>query len=79
MTQMTVAERPHAGRTHPEIDLVGPLEACEMLVVDEAELLELVNSDQLSAYRLGGHIRFRATDVMSLARACLSGPGPVLQ
>ncbi len=84
MTQMTVAERPHAGRTqpdriHPDIDLVGPLEACEMLVVDEAELLELVNSDQLSAYRLGGHIRFRATDVVSLARASLSGPGPVLQ
>ena len=71
MIQMTVAERPGAGRSHPEIDLVGPLEACEMLVVDEAELLELVNSDQLPAYRLGGHIRFRSGDVLNLARACL--------
>lgn len=71
MSQMTVAERPQATRTNPDIDLVGPLEACEMLVVDEAELLELVNSAQLSAYRLGSHIRFRATDVVNLARAGL--------
>ena len=71
MIQMTVAERPQATPIHPDIDLVGPLEACELLVVDETELLELVNSDQLSAYRLGGHIRFRAGDVMNLARAGL--------
>lgn len=71
MIQMTVAERPRTIPTHPDIDLVGPLEACEILVVDEAELLELVNSDQLSAYRLGGHIRFRSTDVASLAGARL--------
>ena len=71
MTQMTVEERPQTRGTSPDIDLVGPLEACEMLVVDESELLGLVNSDQLSAYRLGGLIRFRATDVMRLARTSL--------
>ena len=71
MTQLTVAERPPTRRTQADIDLVGPLEACEMLVVDEDELLGLVNSDQLAAYRLGGHIRFRSRDVVSLARACL--------
>ncbi|MDE0653411.1 MAG: helix-turn-helix domain-containing protein [bacterium] len=71
MIQTTVLERPQTVPTHPDIDLVGPLEACEMLVVDEDELLELVNGDRLSAYRLGGHIRFRATEVMSLARVCL--------
>ncbi|MCE2531567.1 MAG: helix-turn-helix domain-containing protein [Acidimicrobiia bacterium] len=71
MIQMTVEERPQTRGTCPDIDLVGPLEACEMLVVDESELLELVNSDQLSAYRLGGHIRFRAADVVRLARTAL--------
>ncbi|MCY4103708.1 MAG: helix-turn-helix domain-containing protein [bacterium] len=71
MIQMTVDERPQNRGTSPDIDLVGPLEACEMLVVDESELLELVNGDQLSAYRLGGHIRFRAADVARLARTCL--------
>ena len=71
MIQMTVEERPQNRGTSPDIDLVGPLEACEMLVVDESELLELVNGDQLSAYRLGGHIRFRAADVVRLARTCL--------
>lgn len=67
MTQMTLAERTHPDRTLPDIDLVGPLEACQMLVVDEAELLELVNGDKLAAYRLGGHIRFRAAEVGRLA------------
>lgn len=71
MIQMTVDERPQNRGTSPDIDLVGPLEACEMLVVDESELLELVNGDRLSAYRLGGHIRFRAADVVHLARTCL--------
>lgn len=71
MIQMTVQERPPSRGTSPDIDLVGPLETCEMLVVDESELLELVNSDQLSAYRLGGHIRFRAADVVRHARTCL--------
>ncbi|MDE0195667.1 MAG: helix-turn-helix domain-containing protein [bacterium] len=70
MTQTTVEERPQTRGTSPDIDLVGPLEACEMLVVDESELLEMVNEDRLSAYRLGGHIRFRAVDVVRLARTC---------
>lgn len=71
MIQMTAPDNRLTVRAHPDIDLVGPLEACEMLVVDEAELLDLVNGDQLTAYRLGGHVRFRAADVLSLARSCL--------
>ena len=69
MTQTTFAERTHPGRTGPDIDLVGPLEACQMLVVDEAELLEMITGDRLAAYRLGGHIRFRAAEVGRLAGA----------
>ena len=71
MIQMTAPDNRLTVRAHPDIDLVGPLEACEMLVVDEAELLDLVNGDQLTAYRLGAHVRFRAADVLSLARSCL--------
>ena len=71
MIQMTAPDNRLTVRAHPDIDLVGPLEACEMLVVDEAELLDLVNGDQLTAYRMGGHVRFRAADVLSLARSCL--------
>lgn len=71
MIQMTAAEHRPTTQTHPDIDLVGPLEACAMLVVDESELLEMVNGDRLSAYRLGGHIRFRAAELASLTGACL--------
>ncbi len=62
--------RPGPG-ARPDIDLVGPLEACEMLVVDERRLLDLINGGRLTAYRLGGHIRFRSSDVLELARSCL--------
>jgi excisionase family DNA binding protein len=71
MIQTTATDSRQGTRAQPDIDLVGPLEACEMLVVDEARLLELVNNGHLTAYRLGGHIRFRAADVVDLARACL--------
>ncbi len=71
MIQMTVPGNQLTGRTHADIDLVGPLEACDMLVVDEPELLDLVNGGRLAAYRLGGHVRFRSTEVLSLARSCL--------
>lgn len=69
--QTTAAESRQTPRAHFDIDLVGPLEACEMLVVDEARLLELVNVGRLAAYRLGGHIRFRSTDIRDLARTFL--------
>lgn len=69
--QTTAVDAREGVEASPDIDLVGPLEACEMLVVDEATLLELVNDGQLAAYRLGGHIRFRSTDILNLARACL--------
>ncbi len=71
MIQMTAPDNRLAGRAHPDIDLVGPLEACEMLVVDEAQLLDLANGGQLAAYRLSGHLRFRSAEVLSLARSCL--------
>ncbi len=50
-----------------DIDLVGPKRACALLNVGDPELLALVNSDRLAAYRLGGQIRFRYRDVESLA------------
>ena len=71
LIQTTETDFRPGSRARPDIDLVGPLEACEMLVVDERRLLDLVNGDQLTAYRLGGHIRFRSTDVLDLARSCL--------
>ena len=71
MIPMTTADLPGNTLGNPDIDLVGPLEAGEILVLDEPELLELVNTERLSAYRLGGHIRFRASDVMSLSRTGL--------
>ena len=71
MIQMTVPDNRLTGGAQPDIDLVGPLEACEMLVVDEPELRDLVNGGRLAAYRLGGHVRFRSTEVLSLARSCL--------
>ena len=71
MIRTTAPETRPSRRVHPHIDLVGPLEACEMLVVDEARLLELANSGRLAAYRLGGHLRFRSTDVLSLTGSCL--------
>ncbi len=71
MLTTTLAERPSLAADQSDIDLVGPLEACEMLVVNEAELLALVNNDQLPAYRLDGYIRFRTCDVMALIQASL--------
>ena len=53
--------------TQLSIDMVGPMRACALLNVGDAELLALVNSDRLTAYRLGGQIRFRHRDVESLA------------
>lgn len=50
-----------------DLDLVGPKRACALLNVGDPELLALVNSDRLAAYRLGGQIRFRYRDVESLA------------
>ncbi|MCY3785690.1 MAG: helix-turn-helix domain-containing protein [bacterium] len=71
MIQTTAPDNRLTRRAPPDIDLVGPLEACEMLVVDEAQLLDLANGGELTAYRLGGHVRFRSADVLSLARSCL--------
>ena len=71
MIQMTVPDSRLTGGAQPDIDLVGPLEACEMLVVDETELRDLVNGGRLAAYRLGGYVRFRSTEVLSLARSRL--------
>ena len=49
-----------------DIDLVGPAEVTEILEVDEAALLELVNSGRLPAYRIGDSVRFRAVGVADL-------------
>ena len=47
------------------IDMLTPTQVCDELHLDEASLLDLVNRGHLAAYDLGGHIRFRATDVVA--------------
>lgn len=49
------------------IDMFNPYQACESLHTDEADLLHLVNTGRLTAYNLGGNIRFRVSDVRMLA------------
>lgn len=51
------------------IDLITPVEACRTLDVDADELLGLVNDAVLPAYKLGGFIRFRQTEVCALRQA----------
>ena len=67
--QMDPATTNRRNSTHPTIDLVGPCEACDMLVVDDDDLLDMVNARKLAAYRLGGHVRFRSTEVAALANS----------
>jgi excisionase family DNA binding protein len=72
-SQSTTAHHPFATRTAQldptqlSIDMVGPMRACALLNIGDAELLALVNSDRLGAYRLGDQIHFRYRDVESLA------------
>ena len=65
--QVDAADTRRHNGADPDIDLVGPCEACDMLAVSDDELLSMVNNRQLPAYRLGGHIRFRSADVAALA------------
>lgn len=48
------------------IDLVGPAGAMSLLGIGENQLLDLVNSGTLAAYRLSGAIRFRRREVQTL-------------
>ena len=50
------------------IDMLTPAQTCHRMRLDEQSVLDLVNSGQLRAYNLGGHIRFRAADVTTCAR-----------
>jgi len=65
MPTQTMPTQTTAAQSDPV--LVGPKRACALLKVGGAELLALVNSDRLVAYRLGDQIRFRYRDVESLA------------
>ena len=67
--QLDAASTRRRNGTHPTIDLVGPCEACDMLVVGDDDLLDMVNARKLAAYRLGGHVRFRSTEVAALANS----------
>ena len=69
-THITIGQHSPPTRLQTNIDLVGPLEACEMLLTDETALVDLVNSGRLPAFRLGSCIRFRTGDVTELARSC---------
>jgi len=48
------------------IDMYTPDQACEALGLDHDAVVDLVNTSRLSAYRLGGHIRFKVVDVRAL-------------
>lgn len=54
------------------IDMYTPHEACQSLQADETALLDLVNNGRLPAYNLGGAIRFRVSDVRTLANALVA-------
>lgn len=51
--------------TASPIDMLDPWQVCGRLGVTEAELVNLVNSGSLAAYRLGGALRFRQLDVLA--------------
>jgi len=50
------------------VDMFTPAQTCEFLRLDDTALLGLVNQGRLAAYDLGGHIRFKASDVRATAR-----------
>ena len=49
------------------IELCDPTAACDLLDVDDDDLLDLVNRGRLAAYDLDGAIRFRVDHVNDLA------------
>ncbi len=55
--------------TAEAIELLTPVEAGLQLQLSADALLDVVNRGLLPAYDLGGHIRFRATDVAAALEA----------
>jgi len=49
------------------IDMFTPAQTCEFLRLDDGAVLDLVNQGRLAAYNLGGHIRFKTSDVRATA------------
>ena len=47
------------------IDMFTPARTCELLDLDEAGVIELVNQGHLPAYNIGGEIRFKVVDVLA--------------
>lgn len=58
---------PRRKRTPMSIDMFTPYQACTRLGVSPAALLDLVNAGDLPAYDFGDAIRFRVSEVESLA------------
>ena len=51
-------------------NLVGPADACQMLGIDHNGLLRSINDGMVPAYRIGGAVRFRPSE---LRHPALSG------
>lgn len=49
--------------TVTSIDMFTPARTCELLDLDEAAVIDLVNQGHLPAYNIGGQIRFKVVDV----------------
>ena len=48
---------------HPVENLIGPDAACQMLGIDQNGLLRGINDGFVPAYRIGGAIRFRPSEL----------------
>ena len=44
-------------------DLIDPATACEVLQVQEPELVRMVNEGVVPAYRIAGQVRFRPSEL----------------
>lgn len=55
---------------HTVENLVGPADACQMLGIDHHGLLRSINDGIVPAYRIGGAVRFRPSE---LRHPALSG------
>lgn len=59
--------------TSPGIDMLTPAQTGNRLSLDQAGILDLVNSGRLPAYNLGGSIRFKVVDVAACHDALVAG------
>lgn len=80
-TTSTLHTKPTANPTGSSIVMYTPAQTCVALAVSETALIDMVNTGRLSAYNLGGNIRFKVNDVQATviqrmsSKVCPSGSG----